>query len=368
MPVLVPCHVPRDARGEQTHGTVRTHQPRRRYRAEVQGPATYSSLLSNQKKQRRTRPFTPPLAAPNFLSVERAGAYHDSARVHKKRRNIQPSASWMVARFSFSWWRKREAPCTSPALPAPRCKQESVREVGVQQIDEELPPWTPRSTIEVPHPLVVPDDAPSSAEPSPARPSPAQAPRRWGANMINDPDTAAGFSARKVGLLPWESGSARSDSLDREDGGSELPSPALSPLGVGPRPNAAQFCSVCASLYTTAVCRCSMLAFSHPITRIVSQTSQFPEAAWDPPDVPNKRGRDRAQRALWCTSGEHGAAEASTDAMDAVEATDAVERTAAGADTASPTQLVPHVYVSLCGAGTGVDDDEMYDSVNSVLA
>ena len=254
-----------------------------------------------------------------------------------------------MSRFSFSLWRKREAPCASMAPLAPSCKQESVREVCVQQSDEELPPWTPRSAIEAPHPLVVPDDALSSSEPSPAQAS------RWGA-QIDGPDEAAAFSARKVGLLPWESGSAKGDTSDREDSGSELSSPALSPLRLAPRPNAAQFCSVCASLYTTAVCRCSMLAFKHPIARIVSQTGQSspsgsltwltPEAVPRAPDIPNKRGRDRAQRALWSTSGEDSAAAASTDATDA---TDATRREATCAGPPSPVQLVPH-FVSPCGA------------------
>lgn len=262
-----------------------------------------------------------------------------------------------MARLSFrNLWRKREAPCASSAPPAPSCSQESVREVRAQQSHEELPPWTPRSAIEAPHPVVVPDDAPSSAEPSPARPSPAQV-SRWGA-QIDGPVEAAVLSAKKVGLLPWESGSAKGDISEREDGGSELPSPVPSPNAVAPRPHVARFCPVCGSLYTTAVCRCSMLAFKHPITRIVSQTGQSspggsltwltPEAVPSAPDIPNKQGR--AQRALWSTSGEDGAAAASTD--DAMDARDATEKEAAGVGLPSPVQPVPHVFVYLCDAST----------------
>jgi hypothetical protein len=197
-----------------------------------------------------------------------------------------------MARLTFrNLLRKREAPCASSAPPAPRDSQESVREAPCassapsapsysqesvlrevrEQSQEELPPWTPRCAIEPPHPVVVPDDALSSAEPSPAGPSPAQV-SRWGTTQLGGPIEAVVLSATKVGPLPWESGSAKGDTSEREDGGSELPSPVPSPNGVAPRPNLAQFCSVCGSLYTTAVCRCSMLAFKHPITRIVSQT------------------------------------------------------------------------------------------------
>lgn len=260
-----------------------------------------------------------------------------------------------MARLSFrNLLRKREAPCASSAPPASSYSQESAREVRAQQSHEELPPWTPRSAIEAPHPVVVPDDASSSAEPSPARPSPAQV-SRWGA-QIDGPVEAAVLSAKKVGLLPWES-EIKSDTSEREDGGSELPSPVPSPNGVAPRPHVAQICPVCASLYTTAVCRCSMLAFKHPITRIVSQTGQSspggsltwltPGTVPSAPQIPNERGR--AQRALWSISGEGGSAAASTDALDA---TDAAGREAAGAGARSPEQPVPHVFVSLCEAST----------------
>ena len=249
-----------------------------------------------------------------------------------------------MARLTFrNLLRKREAPCASSAPLAPSYSQESVREVR-EQSQEELPPWTPRCAIEPPHPVVVPDDALSSAEPSPAGPSPAQV-SRWG-SPFGGPIEAAVLSATKVGPLPWESGSAKGDTSEREDGGSELPSPVPSPNSVAPRPNVAQFCSVCGSLYTTAVCRCSMLAFKHPITRIVSQTGQSspggsltwltPEPIPSAPDVPYKQGR--TQRALWSTSGEDGAG------------TDATGRKAAGSGPPSP-QPVPHVFVSLCDGG-----------------
>lgn len=285
------------------------------------------------------------------------------------RKTTRPRASLgfgraSMARLSFrSLWRKREAPCASSAPPAPSYSQESVREVRAQQSHEELPPWTPRSAIEAPHPVMVPDDAPSSAEPSPARPSSAQV-SRWSAQIDGPVEAAVLSSAKKVGPLPWESGSARGDTSEREDGGSELPSPVPSPNGVAPRPHTAQFCSVCASLYTTAVCRCSMLAFKHPITRIVSQTGQSspggsltwltPEAVPSAPDTPNKRGR--AQRALWSASGEGGAAAASTDTTDATEA---MKSEAAGAGQPSPVQPVPHVFVSLCDGSTFDVEDEL---------
>ena len=265
------------------------------------------------------------------------------------RKREAPCASSAPPAPSHSQENMREAPCTSSAPLAPSYSQESVREVR-EQSQEELPPWTPRCAIEPPHPVVVPDDALSSAEPSPAGPSPAgPSPAqvsRWG-SPLGGPIEAAVLSATKVGPLPWESGSAKGDTSEREDGGSELPSPVPSPNSVAPRPNVAQFCSVCGSLYTTAVCRCSMLAFKHPITRIVSQTGQSspggsltwltPEPIPSAPDVPNKQGR--TQRALWSPSGEDGAG------------TDATGRKAAGSGPPSPVQPVPHVFVSLCDGG-----------------
>lgn len=261
------------------------------------------------------------------------------------RKREAPCASSAPPAPSHSQEGMREAPCALSAPPTPSYSQESVREVR-EQLQEELPPWTPRCAIEPPHPVLVPDDALSSAEPSPAGPSPAQV-SRWG--QFGGPIEAAVLSATKVGPLPWESGSAKGDTSEREDGGSELPSPVPSPNGIAPRPNVAHFCSVCGSLYTTSVCRCSMLAFKHPITRIVSQTGQSspggsltwltPEAILSVPDIPNKQGR--TQRALWSTSGEDDAG------------TDATGRKAAGSGPPSPgtAQPVPHVFVSLCDDG-----------------
>ena len=316
----------------------------------------------------------PARVLPSSYAIVRPRSYHPSAKRPPtgqagndtlSARASRAQVPRGMARLTFrNLLRKREAPCASSAPPAPRDSQESVREAPcassapsapsysqesvrevLEQSQEELPPWTPRCAIEPPHPVVVPDDALSSAEPSPAGPSPAQV-SRWGTTQLGGPIEAAVLSATKVGPLPWESGSAKGHTSEREDGGSELPSPVPSPNGVATRPNLAQFCSVCGSLYTAAVCRCSMLAFKHPITRIVSQTGQSspggsltwltPEAIpSSAPDIPNKQGR--TQRALWSTSGEDGAG------------TDAARRKAAGSGPPSPE--VPHVFVSLCDDG-----------------
>lgn len=214
---------------------------------------------------------------------------------------------------SFTWRRRNEATCPPPP-PPPSCKQESTSEVCARPNEEILPPWTPRSAIEgmVPRPVVVPDDALSSAEPSPARPSPTSAPR-WEAE-VGDVRHNAIVSARKVDPLPWEASSTEGDPALVAADGSELPSPAPSPLGPS-RPNA-KFCPVCHSLYSAAVCRCSVLAFNHPIVRIVGQTARSLtptlEVASRAEGTQSTRESDRVQRALWSSPAEPSTVRASS--------------------------------------------------------
>ncbi len=239
--------------------------------------------------------------------MHRAGLIAAAQRAERLGPLHRPAAKKEMFQFlrSSSKGRRRrshEAPCGSPAPPSH--EQDGAAGVCVRQNEEALPPWTPRSVLEAapPPPVAVPDDALSSAEPSPARPSPAKR------------DERDGFSARKLGPLPWEARSVEDDPVlvDAADG-SELPSPAPSPLGggVASKPSA-KVCPVCGSLYAAAVCRCSVLSFNHPIVHIVAQTTPGrsptpdPEVAARAPEAASRRD-DRVQRSLWgCTSpGSH---------------------------------------------------------------
>ena len=190
--------------------------------------------------------------------------------------------------------------------------------------------------------MLVPDDALSSAEPSPTR-SPTGG-QRWSSGLP--------ASARKVDPLPWEASSQQEpDGLPLEDG-AELPSPALSPLNL---PAKAKFCTVCGSLYTTAVCRCTMLSFNHPITRIVAQSGQSPQSppmssspalnAYRASAATDTTAKSGAQRALWAGGETPCADNGGTKVVDS--------ETAAASPSSSPSSSpVPHVHVQL-------SDDEL---------
>lgn len=246
--------------------------------------------------------------------------------------------SWLGI-SSIGWRRRSLSDSRAPRAQAPAPAKPSSRraaEPGArsQLEDEEPPPWTPRSAIEAPRPVLVPDDALSSPEPSPAR-SPAGG-QRWASELPT--------CARKVDPPPWvASGQDEAGGLPLEDG-AELISPEPSPLNAATRPKA-KFCTVCGSLYTTAVCRCTMLSFNHPITRIVAKSGQSPQSPpmssspalnADPsPAVADTAARSGAQRALWAGAEALAADGGSTEVDDAEAA------------VASPSSPVPHVHVEL---------------------
>ena len=257
---------------------------------------------------------------------------------------LASSMSWLGI-SSIGWRRRSLSDSRAPRVQAPAPAKPNRRRVaepgaGSQREDEEPPPWTPRSAIEPPRPVFVPDDALSSPEPSPAR-SPVGG-QRWAAGLP--------ASARKVDPPPWVASSQdEAAGLPLEDG-ADLPSPAPSPLNAATRPKA-KFCTVCGSLYTTAVCRCTMLSFNHPITRIVATSGQSPQSppvssspalnADGTPAVADTAARSGAQRALWAGAETPPADGGGTDLSDV--------DSAAPSASSSP---VPHVHVQL-------SDDEL---------